>query len=52
MMVDLFRFETALMCELDIQTKTEKNKWAEAYEVYQQAKEIGKDICSNKEYLE
>ena len=40
------------MCELEIQTITEKNKWTEAFEVYKQAKDIGREICTNKELLE
>ena len=40
------------MYELEIETKTVKNKWTEAYEIYQQARTIGKDICGNKEFLE
>ncbi|KAL4232527.1 Fanconi-associated nuclease 1 [Mactra antiquata] len=47
----LVRFETALQFEMEIQNKMDQGKWKDAYELYTEARDVGKEVCHDKQYV-
>jgi hypothetical protein len=45
------RFETALQFEMDIQGMTERNKWVQANDMYKQAREVGKLVSKDTQFM-